>query len=178
MRHKAARTRFLAVGTAPHAVVKYATNHLVSKSVSAAARRWWYRGVLGWDVAADAEIGLGMWVQMGGLRRGRRRVRIGAGAHLGPGVRLHTGGGIVIGPHARLAAGTCLISGGHDIEAPDFRVCYAPIILGAHVYLGRGTTVLGGVTIGDWATILAGSVVTHDIPPGTIAVGVPAHVLD
>lgn len=46
--------------------------------------------------------------------------------------------------------------------------------IGNHVFIGANTTVLPGVTIGDYAIIGAGSVVTHDIPARTVAAGVPA----
>ena len=51
------------------------------------------------------------------------------------------------------------------------------IRIGNHVFLGANATVLPGVTIGDGAVIGAGSVVTHDVPAGTVAVGVPARVI-
>jgi acetyltransferase-like isoleucine patch superfamily enzyme len=37
--------------------------------------------------------------------------------------------------------------------------------------------VLPGVTIGDWAVVAAGAVVTKDVPPLTVVGGVPAKVL-
>lgn len=40
-----------------------------------------------------------------------------------------------------------------------------------------GATVCGGVTIGAGSIIAAGAVVTRDIPPNSIAAGVPARVL-
>jgi len=45
------------------------------------------------------------------------------------------------------------------------------------VSLGSNCTVIGGVTIGRGALIGAGAVVTRDIPPNAIAVGVPARVV-
>lgn len=45
------------------------------------------------------------------------------------------------------------------------------------VWLGANVTVLKGVTIGERAIVGAGSVVTHDLPPKAIAVGVPAKVI-
>jgi acetyltransferase-like isoleucine patch superfamily enzyme len=50
-------------------------------------------------------------------------------------------------------------------------------IIGDRVWLGANVTVLKGVTIGNDAVIGAGSVVTKDIPDGSIAVGVPAKVI-
>ena len=52
-----------------------------------------------------------------------------------------------------------------------------PIILGNNVWIGAGSSILPGVTIGDGAVIGAGSVVTRDIPPNVIAVGNPCKVL-
>ena len=49
--------------------------------------------------------------------------------------------------------------------------------IGDRVWLGAKVTVLKGVTIGNDAVIGAGSVVTKDIPPHGIAVGVPAQVI-
>ena len=42
--------------------------------------------------------------------------------------------------------------------------------------LGSGVVVLGGVRIGAGATLGAGAVVTRDVEPGTVVVGVPARV--
>lgn len=45
------------------------------------------------------------------------------------------------------------------------------------MWIGAGSVVLAGVTIGDNAVIGAGSVVTRDIPPDVVAVGVPCRVM-
>ena len=49
--------------------------------------------------------------------------------------------------------------------------------IGNRVFIGANATILPGVTIGDDAVIGAGSVVTHDIPAGAVAAGVPARVI-
>ena len=53
----------------------------------------------------------------------------------------------------------------------------APIVLEENAWLGARVIVLRGVTIGTNSVIGAGSVVTHDIPPHSLAVGVPAKVI-
>ena len=52
-----------------------------------------------------------------------------------------------------------------------------PVTIGNSVWIGGNVTILPGVTIGNNCTIGAGSVVTHDIPDNSIAVGNPAKVI-
>lgn len=49
--------------------------------------------------------------------------------------------------------------------------------IGSHVYIGAGAKILGPVTIGDGVVIGANAVVTRDISPRCVAVGVPAKVV-
>jgi len=52
-----------------------------------------------------------------------------------------------------------------------------PILVGRDVWIGRGSCILPGVTIGEGAVIGANSVVTRDVPDFAIAAGVPAKVI-
>jgi serine acetyltransferase len=52
-----------------------------------------------------------------------------------------------------------------------------PVVIGNDVFIGAGCSILPGVTIGDGAVIGARSVVSRDIPPNAVAVGVPARVI-
>jgi len=55
------------------------------------------------------------------------------------------------------------------------RTRVAPVAIGRRVYIGADAIVLPGVTIGDDAVVGAGSVVTHDVPPGAVVAGNPAR---
>jgi|SRR5436190_2576008 acetyltransferase-like isoleucine patch superfamily enzyme len=83
---------------------------------------------------------------------------------------------IIIGPYVQTAFGLTLIAGSHDITS------YAPIekqkiVLEGENWIGANVTIIGGVTIGRGSIIAAGAVVTEDIPPYSIAGGVPAKVI-
>ncbi len=52
-----------------------------------------------------------------------------------------------------------------------------PTLVKKRASIGSNATILGGVVIGEGAIVGAGSVVTKDVPPGTIVAGNPARVL-
>ena len=51
-------------------------------------------------------------------------------------------------------------------------------VLGNGIYIGAGAKIIGKVKIGDGARIGANAVVTHDVPSGCTAVGVPAKLIE
>lgn len=63
------------------------------------------------------------------------------------------------------------------VERNSRREWAEAVTIGNNVWIGGSVTILPGVTIGDNVTIGAGSVVTHDIPSGVVAVGNPCRVL-
>ena len=63
-------------------------------------------------------------------------------------------------------------------DGENKHLCYAKAVhIGKGCWFGAGVTVCPGVTIGDNCVIGAGSVVTRDIPPNSLAVGVPCRVI-
>jgi len=100
---------------------------------------------------------------------------------LGERVFINTGA-TVVANYSIVVGNDCLIgdlvaifdSDYHPME-PSRPTRFAPVCLGADVWVGRSATILPGVTIGDHAVIAAGSVVTGDVPAKTLAAGVPAR---
>ncbi len=90
------------------------------------------------------------------------------------------GGKVTFGNHVFIAPNCLFTTAEHAIDAEQRNAgleVALPITVGDNVWFGAGVTVLGGVTIGDNTVIAAGSVVTHDIPSGVVAAGVPCRVL-
>ncbi len=87
---------------------------------------------------------------------------------------------ITIGHCALIGPGCNIICTNHVLDA-DERLkggfCDKPVVIGDKTWLGANVTVLPGVSIGEGAVIGAGSVVTKDIPPYTVAVGNPCKVV-
>jgi hypothetical protein len=54
---------------------------------------------------------------------------------------------------------------------------YLPTVIGSDVWIGANVVVKAGVTIGDGCFVGAGSIVTKDIPPFSVAAGNPCRVI-
>jgi maltose O-acetyltransferase len=87
---------------------------------------------------------------------------------------------IDIGDDLQMGPAVQLYTGTHPLER-ELRVAgwetSAPIRIGDAVWFGGGAIVLPGVTIGDGCVIGAGSVVTRDVPAGSVAAGNPARII-
>lgn len=62
----------------------------------------------------------------------------------------------------------------HPLQ-PLFPAMTAPVVLERGCFVGASVTILPGVTVGREAFVAAGSVVTGNVPPRTLAAGVPAR---
>lgn len=104
----------------------------------------------------------------------RLQVSIHPSASIGTQVFLDHATGIIIGALSVVGDGVTILQNvtiGRKPENP----ARAPRI-GRGAYLSSGSSVIGDIGIGDFAKIGAGAVVTHDIPAGCTAVGVPARL--
>ncbi|KAJ5626326.1 maltose/galactoside acetyltransferase [Penicillium lagena] len=86
---------------------------------------------------------------------------------------------VVIGDRVQMGTGVSLLTAGHDTSVLS-RQKYVefghPIFIEDDCWIGANVTVLPGVRIGKGCTIGAGSIVTKDIPPFSVAVGAPCRV--
>ncbi|MCD8068685.1 MAG: sugar O-acetyltransferase [Lachnospiraceae bacterium] len=107
-----------------------------------------------------------------------KNIHIGKDVFINSGCHFQDQGGIEIGDGALIGHNVVLATINHDLlPANNRRNHYAPIKIGAHVWIGSNSTILPGVTIGDWAVVAAGAVAAKDVPPFTVVGGVPAKII-
>jgi acetyltransferase-like isoleucine patch superfamily enzyme len=109
-------------------------------------------------------------------------ITIGEDTYIGPYVCMAGPGFIQIGKDCMIASHSSLYANNHVFADPNRRfreqgLTVKGIAIEDDCWLGSGVRVLDGVTIGKGSIIGAGAVVTRDIPPYSIAVGVPAKVI-
>lgn len=113
-------------------------------------------------------------------------IRIGNQCHIGIGAHITAIDGIEIGDHLLTGSNVLITDNSHGLfhyammEVPPVErplKSKGKVRIGANVWIGNNVCVLPGVTIGDGAVIAANSVVTHDVPPCSMAGGMPARVI-
>lgn len=111
------------------------------------------------------------------------RLMIGDHVRITARCRITCAGMITIGDDTLFAPDVFITDHNHGMD-PEAPCGYSPqditvkdVTVGKGVWLGQRVCILPGVTVGDHSIVGANSVVTHNIPPYTIAVGVPARVI-
>ena len=87
-------------------------------------------------------------------------------------------GGVLIEDNVLIGPGVKILSEGHPLH-PEDRQTLVPgkIHIKQNAWIGAGSIILPGVTIGENAVVAAGAVVTRDVPASTAAAGVPAKTI-
>ncbi|KAJ5239417.1 maltose/galactoside acetyltransferase [Penicillium chermesinum] len=87
---------------------------------------------------------------------------------------------VIIGDRVQMGPNVGIFSAGHETSVLSRRKFVEfghPIKIGDDCWIGGNVLILPGITIGEGCTIGAGSVVTKDIPPFSVAVGSPCKVI-
>lgn len=115
------------------------------------------------------------------------KISIGDGCMFGPDMHITAVNSIRIGKNVRTGKSVLISDNSHgdpkDMAlrniAPNARPIYSKgaIVIGDNVWIGEKAAILAGVTIGEGAIIGANAVVTKNIPPYSIAAGIPARII-
>ncbi len=108
------------------------------------------------------------------------RVSFGNDCSLNPFAIVYGHGGVRIGNSVRIAAHTVVIPANHNVACRgaalhESGLTTLGINIGDNVWLGAGSRILDGVSIGSNAVVAAGAVVTRTVAPSAIVAGVPAR---
>ncbi len=127
----------------------------------------------GAEIGANCTIGKGVFVDAG--------ARIGCNCKIQNYCSIYNGvtleDGVFVGPHVAFTNDLrprAVNPDGSLKSAADWTV--TPTLVKRGAALGAHATVVCGVTIGEWALVGAGSVVTHDVPDYGLVVGNPARL--
>lgn len=98
-------------------------------------------------------------------------------AFLNDGVNICATQSVRIGHHSKLGDMTYVYDTDFHEISPDRPTRRQPVVIGDNVWVGAQVMIMPGSVIGDHSVIAAGSIVTGEIPPKSLAAGAPAKVI-
>jgi len=118
----------------------------------------------------------------GVLRSLGQGLRIGNNVGISENCHIQVRGNVVIGDNVIFGPNVSIFSENHIFKNPDLPIniqgeSRIGVNIGNGVWIGSGSKILDGVTVGENTIIAAGSVVVKDVPPFSIVGGIPAKVL-
>lgn len=159
------------------AIIRFAILNWPNTPLGFAMRRWYMK-------LRGASLG-SSFMLMRGCDISGELMEIGDGACIAEDVVVALGPGsnkLILGDQSFIGPGTYIRNMNHRFDDPDVPHSLqghegTDIVIGKDVWIGGRCILLAGTKIGDHSVIAAGSVVSHEIPPYSIAVGNPARVV-
>lgn len=105
------------------------------------------------------------------------RVTFGKNVFINHSAILSTSGKIEFKDNCMAAPGLRIATINHDMNERHKIYTYGKVTIGENAWLGMNVTICPGVTIGKYAVVGAGAVVTKDVPDYAVVAGVPAKVI-
>lgn len=105
------------------------------------------------------------------------RVTFGKNVFINHSAILSSSGGIEFGDNVMVAPCLKVATINHDMYDRHVTYTYGKVTVKENAWIGMGVTICPGVTIGEYAVVAAGAVVTKDVPDYAVVGGVPAKVI-
>ena len=103
-------------------------------------------------------------------------IKIGSNTYIGDRTEIHSGKSVIIGSNCDISWDCCIMDRDYHKFCSDSET-YKETVIEDNVWIGCNVLILKGVRIGEGAVVAAGSVVTKDVPPRTLAGGNPAQII-
>jgi acetyltransferase-like isoleucine patch superfamily enzyme len=142
--------------------------------------------VNGWqsvNIGHSSVISEYAWLNVNTRKEGVKHIVIGNNCSIGKRVLLSAAHQVLVGDYCMIFQDCKLLGSDHVFSDPltpyavTGTTSEGVIKLESNVSLGAGAIIVGNVTIGRGSVIGAGSIITSDIPPFSIAVGVPCRII-
>jgi acetyltransferase-like isoleucine patch superfamily enzyme len=143
-------------------------------------------GIGSLHIGDDCFIASGGWIDTMSGYRGVKfdsELKIGKGTYIGHRCHIIVCEKMVIGENVTMADNVYITDNLHGFEDISRDVMSQPLKLPGpvtiedEVWIGESVCIMPGVTVGKHSVVGAGSVVTKDIPPYSVAAGVPAKII-
>lgn len=137
----------------------------------------------GIEFGSNVSLGSGTIIECTGvIRELGESLKIGSHVGFAQNCFIEVRGNITIGDDCIFAAGVSMAAENHIYQDPEKPIrlqgaVRKGIVIGCDCWIGTKAVILDGVTIGEGCIVAAGAVVTRDIPPFSVAGGVPAKVI-
>lgn len=133
--------------------------------------RFWCLKQMGMNLHKDVRFYTGFHI------RNPKGITIESGVNIGPNVLLDGRKGLTIGRNAVIAYDAIIWTLNHDYNDIHFCGKGAPVEIGDYAWICSRSIILPGIKIGEGAVVASGAIVTKDVPPYSIAAGVPAKIV-
>lgn len=104
-------------------------------------------------------------------------VKFGKGVFINHSAILSASGGIEFEDGVMIAPGVRIATINHDMNERHSIYTYGKVVIKKNAWIGMNVTICPGVTIGKYAVVGAGAVVTKDVPDYAIVGGIPAKII-
>lgn len=105
------------------------------------------------------------------------RVKFGKGVFINHSAILSASGGIEFEDGSMAAPGLKIATINHDMNERHLTYTYGKVTIKENAWLGMNVTICPGVTVGRYAVVAAGAVVTKDVPDYAVVGGAPAKII-
>jgi acetyltransferase-like isoleucine patch superfamily enzyme len=136
----------------------------------------------GVSLGNHTSIARNFWLSCGRSATSIGGFKIGDYSFIGPNSVMGAGGPISIGNHVQMGPNVTITAENHVFDDATLQIdqqglSHIGVIIEDDCWIGGQATILDGVRIGRGSIVGAGAVVTTNIPPFSVAVGVPARVI-